>query len=132
MPFTQYSNTSAACADDPSSTHATISPQPELSTPVADPVARERAAQAALLRVVIATFTHFFGPLASFMTRVRDPRDPAKITYPLPVLLFAGLLLFLCRLGSRRQVTHAARGKASRMPTSKRSLASRCAHMVTP
>ena len=38
-----------------------------------------------------------------------DPRDPAKITYPLPVLLFTGLLIFLYRLGARRQVTHLLR-----------------------
>jgi hypothetical protein len=132
MPFAQYNNTAAPCADDPAATYPTILPQSEHPTPVADPVARERAEQAALLRAVMATITHFFGPLSSLMTRVSDPRDPAKITYPLPALLFTGLLLFLCRLGSRRQVTHLLCGKASRMPTSKRSLASRCAHMVTP
>jgi DDE family transposase len=109
MPFAQYSNTAAAFAYDPSSTHTTVSPQPEPSTPEADPVGAARAEQAALLRVAISTITHFFGPLSSFMTRLRDPRDPDKITYPLPALLFAGLLLFLCRLGSRRQVTHLLR-----------------------
>ena len=80
MPFAQYNNTAAAFADDPAATYPTISPQSEHPIPMADPVARERAAQAALLRVVIATFTHFFGPLSSLMTRVSDPRDPAKIT----------------------------------------------------
>jgi hypothetical protein len=113
MPFAQYNNTAAAFADDPVATHPTISPQSERPTLVADPVARERADQAALLRVVIATITHFFGPLASFMTRVSDPRDPEKITYSLPALLFTGLLLFLCRLGSRRQVTHLLRNGVS-------------------
>jgi hypothetical protein len=42
-----------------------------------------------------------FPPLLS---RVADTRDPKKIIYTVPALLFAGVLMFLCRLGSRRQV----------------------------
>lgn len=113
MPFAQYSKSAAALAHDPSSIHTSISPEPEPSTSGTDAVEVERADQAALLRVVIATITHFFGPLSSFMTSVSDPRDPAKITYPLPAVLFTGLLLFLYRLGARRQVTHLLRNAVS-------------------
>jgi hypothetical protein len=42
-----------------------------------------------------------FSPL---FADVRDGRDANKVIYPLPSLLFVGVLLFLCRLGSRRQV----------------------------
>ena len=109
MPLVHYSNSALSVAHDSSATPQIISPglAPSTCGAAADEV--ERAAQAALLRVVIATITHFFGPLSSFMARVSDPRDPAKITYPLPVLLFTGLLLFLYRLGARRQVTHLLR-----------------------
>ena len=34
----------------------------------------------------------------------RQPQEPTDITYPLPALLFEGVLMFLCRLGARRQV----------------------------
>jgi hypothetical protein len=33
-----------------------------------------------------------------------DPRNPRKIVYPLASLVFAGVLMFVCRLGSRRQI----------------------------
>lgn len=35
---------------------------------------------------------------------VADQRDPKKITYPLSGLAFAGVMMFLCRLGARRQI----------------------------
>ena len=38
------------------------------------------------------------------MSRLRDPRDPEKIEYPIANVLWTGVLLFLCKLGSRRQV----------------------------
>jgi len=37
---------------------------------------------------------------------VHDPRDPNLITYPLVAVCFAGVLMFLCRLGARRQIKH--------------------------
>ena len=113
MPLAQYSKTTVSFAPAPSAPHQTTSPGADPSTPEASPVEVARAEQAALLRVVIATITHFFGPLSSFMTSVSDPRDPAKITYPLPVVLFTGLLIFLYRLGARRQVTHLLRQSVS-------------------
>ena len=57
-----------------------------------------------LLHVALATTTHFFGPPDRYLAGVDDPRDPAKIVYPLPCLLFTGLLIFLCHLAARRQV----------------------------
>jgi hypothetical protein len=57
-----------------------------------------------LLHIALATITHFFGPPERYLAGIDDPRDPAKITYPLPCLLFTGILMFLCHLGARRQI----------------------------
>jgi hypothetical protein len=42
-----------------------------------------------------------FPPLFSEVT---DPRSSNKITYPIAGLGFAGIMMFLCRLGARRQI----------------------------
>lgn len=51
-----------------------------------------------------------FPPLTG---NVSDPRDPIKIIYPLPALLFAGVLMFICRLGARRQIGLILRNRLS-------------------
>jgi hypothetical protein len=58
----------------------------------------------ALIQVLFRTLHHFFGPIAPLFRGVTDPRAPQRITYPLAALTFAGVLLFLCRIGARRQV----------------------------
>lgn len=45
--------------------------------------------------------------------KVNDPRQPNKITYPLPALFFAGILMFMFRLGARRQIGHLLRNGLS-------------------
>lgn len=37
---------------------------------------------------------------------MKDPRNPNKITYSLPELILTGMLLFLFKLGSRRQIDY--------------------------
>lgn len=66
--------------------------------------------QVALLKALLVTVQHFFGGFGRLFGRVSDPRQPAYITYPLPVVLATGVLLFLLRLGARRQVTLLLRG----------------------
>ena len=66
--------------------------------------------QVALLQTFLTTVHHFFGSFTHLFAGVSDPRRPELITYPLPALLFAGLLLFVCRLGARRQIQHLFRG----------------------
>lgn len=61
--------------------------------------------QVALIRALLLTVQHFFGGFSSLFAQVTDPRHPLYITYPLPAVLTAGVLLFLLRLGARRQVT---------------------------
>jgi len=57
-----------------------------------------------LLHLALAATTHLFGPPARYLAGVDDPRDSAKISYPLPCLFFAGILMFLCHLAARRQI----------------------------
>ncbi len=72
-------------------------------SPNADPAAEEQA-QAWLLKTLLATAQHFFGSFLHRFAGVSDPRQPELITYPLAALLFAGVLMFVCRLGARRQI----------------------------
>jgi hypothetical protein len=60
--------------------------------------------QSALIRCLLVTVQHFFGGFQRLFANVIDPRHPAFITYPLPSVLATGTLLFLLRLGARRQV----------------------------
>jgi hypothetical protein len=63
-----------------------------------------------MLRAFVATVQHFFGDFSRLFAGVTDPRHPAWITYSLATLLFTGVLMFACRLGSRRQINHLLRG----------------------
>ncbi len=54
-----------------------------------------------LLYIALATITHFFGPPSRFLAGVDDPRE-GHCDYPLPCLLFTGILMFLYHLGARR------------------------------
>jgi hypothetical protein len=65
--------------------------------------------QQALIGILIKTVEHFFGGFQKIFGGASDPRDQGKITYPLASLCFAGVLMFLLRLGARRQVTHQLR-----------------------
>ncbi len=71
--------------------------------PTVDLTAEEQA-QASILKTLLATAQHFFGSFIHLFAGVSDPRRPALITYPLAALLFAGVLMFVCRLGARRQI----------------------------
>lgn len=66
--------------------------------------------QKALLRAFSGTVQHYWGNWSTLFAGVADPRNPALITYSLPALLFTGLLLFVCRLGSRRGINDQLRG----------------------
>jgi hypothetical protein len=66
--------------------------------------------QLAIIDASLGIIYHFFGGPAELFRPVRDPRRPELITYPLEVLGFAGVLMFLCRLGARRQIALMFRG----------------------
>jgi len=75
--------------------------------PLVDPDIRQ---QEAILNAFLVTVQHFFRGFASLFHPVTDPRDPLYTTYPLPALLTAGVLMFLFRLGARRQINTLLRG----------------------
>ena len=62
--------------------------------------------QFSLIESFLTTIHHFFGRFDELFGRVDDPRVPELITYPLASLAFAGVSMYLCRLGARRQVAH--------------------------
>ena len=66
--------------------------------------------QASLFKALVVTVQHFFGGFSRLFRGVTDPRHPAYITYPLPALMTTGVLMFLLRLGARRQVNNLLRG----------------------
>lgn len=66
--------------------------------------------QLALLKSFTRTVFHFFGGWKTMFADVTDPRDPTLTTYPLPELMCTGILMFLFRLGARRQITFKLRG----------------------
>jgi len=65
---------------------------------------RDEEEKRTLLSSVISTIHHFFGGFSPLFKSITDPRDQRKITYPLTSLAFAGILMFLCGLKSRRQI----------------------------
>lgn len=72
----------------------------------------ETQQQRALLHALLGTVEHFFGGFTQLFRSVSDPRQPALITYPLPMVLATGVLMYLLHLGSRRQVQHWLRGNS--------------------
>ena len=68
--------------------------------------------QRAMLNAFTGTLDHFFGGWRRVFKGIGDGRNPARITYPLEGLLSAGVLMFLFRLGARRQINYQLRGNA--------------------
>ena len=66
--------------------------------------------QLSIIRATLKTTWHFFGDFEDLFERVHDPRNPDFITYPVAAMGFTGVLMFLCRLGARRQINHLLRG----------------------
>jgi hypothetical protein len=70
----------------------------------------EQDAQKALLKAFTGTLFHYFGGWQKLFRGVQDGRHPEWITYPLESLLSAGVLMYLFRLGARRQINYQLRG----------------------
>ena len=58
------------------------------------------------LRAFIKTVFHFFPDFFTRLKAIKDPRDKNKITYELKDLTLTGLLLFVLKLGARRQIKY--------------------------
>jgi hypothetical protein len=88
---------------------------PEITEPTPNPAALDPdiEAQKQIIASFFRTMKHHWGQWKDVFVGVKDPREAGKITYPLPVLLFTGVLLFVCQLGSRRQIHHQLRGNGA-------------------
>lgn len=75
--------------------------------PLADPDIQE---QKALLNAFLLTVQRFFGGFTCLFEPLSDPRHPLYVTYPLSALVTTGVLMFLFRLGARRQINAFLRG----------------------
>jgi len=60
--------------------------------------------QLKLLEAEEGTVKQFFGGWDKIFGKASDPRAAGLLTYPLPSLLYTGTLMYLLRLGSRRQI----------------------------
>jgi len=80
---------------------------------LAQTIDQDEQGQRALFKAFLVTTQHFFGGFTALFQDVTDPRVPYLITYPLAALGFAGVLMFVCHLGARRQITHLLRGNGS-------------------
>jgi hypothetical protein len=54
----------------------------------------------------LKTLRHFLPDFGPWLKATPDPRDPRFIVYPIDYVLASGLLLFLTKLGSRRQIRY--------------------------
>ena len=90
---------------------STTSDQPDVNVRAGEPAAdADIREQASIFRAFVVTVQHFFGGFQRLFQGVTDPRHPAYITYPLPALMATGVLMFVLRLGARRQVGNLLRG----------------------
>lgn len=62
-----------------------------------------------LLQAFSRTLQRFFGGWSVLFQGVADPRNPNRSTYPLAGLLCTGVLMYLFRLGARREIQHKLR-----------------------
>lgn len=56
--------------------------------------------------ILAQTVRHFFPDLDAWIDQIHDPRFPPRVVYHKRFLLWWGLALFLCKLGSRRQLDY--------------------------
>ncbi len=56
------------------------------------------------------TVHHFFPQFSHWLQMIKEPRNEASITYSSATMIWLGLLLFILKLGSRRQINTHFRG----------------------
>jgi len=82
--------------------------QTEANTPDKDIYEQE-----AMLKVFTGTVHHFFGGWPAIFKGITDPRNLNLITYPLTGLLCTGVLMYMFRLGARREISNKLRGNVA-------------------
>lgn len=65
-----------------------------------------------MIRVLLKTVHHFFGPARRLPGVVKDPRNKKMSDYPLAHLFWTGILLFLTKRGARRLINYDFRTQA--------------------
>jgi len=85
------------------------SPATNQHVPVSADMDQDERKQLSIIHASLKTARHFFGDFADLFHSVHDPRNLDLITYPLPAMGFTGVMMFLCRLGARRQINHLLR-----------------------
>lgn len=61
--------------------------------------------QSKILGIFLYTVFHFFGDFRKIFSSITDPRNPKKVTYQVAELAFTGILMFMCGLKARRQIS---------------------------
>ena len=57
-----------------------------------------------MVKIFHKTVHHFFPSFVNWLKVIKDPREKSKIEYPLPNLVWVGILMFLLKVESRRQI----------------------------
>lgn len=65
-----------------------------------------------MLKSFLGTVKHYFGSWEKIFKGVSDARNQTLITYPMTGLLFTGILMYVFRVGARREINHKLRGSA--------------------
>lgn len=87
----------------------TMSPEPKCGKRKGKREDRDEQEQKHIINLLLGTGQQYFGKWKDTLGKVSDKREAGKIHYPMEVMLFTGVLLFLCQLGSRRQVNYKLR-----------------------
>lgn len=74
---------------------------------------RDQQEKSGLLFALFGVIQRYWGGVERILHNVSDHRDPRRITYPLVALHFAALLMFVFRLGARRQIGQKLRNGAT-------------------
>lgn len=69
--------------------------------------------QRQLMNLFLGTAQAYGGKWSEIFGGVGDERARWKIRYPIEVMLFSGVLMYTCQLGSRRQVNYRLRGNGA-------------------
>jgi hypothetical protein len=71
---------------------------------------KDQRENAKIIAAFMLTIEHYFGGWNKICKKVQDGRNPELIRYSLEELLFTGMLMYICHLGSRRNINYRLRG----------------------
>ncbi len=66
-----------------------------------------------IMKLFLGVVRQYFGKWKDLFRGVSEKREAGKILYPMDVLLFTGILMFVCQLGARRQINYKLRMNAA-------------------